>query len=110
MHHGIYVGQGKVVHCGAVSAFVPRGPVEEGLPVRFTAQEVIERARSRTGADSYPLFTNNCEHFCEWCLRGRHRSYQVERLARWLRPWLPMSMRLKGGSALGLESAHPSDS
>jgi hypothetical protein len=22
---------------------------------------------------------NNCEHFCEWCLRGKSRSYQVER-------------------------------
>jgi hypothetical protein len=126
VHHGIYVGQGKVVHCGAVSAFVPRGPVEEvclayfsrgrpisvrsGLPVRFTAQEVMARARSRTGEDSYRLFTNNCEHLCEWCLRGRYRSYQVERLVRWLRPWLSRSMRLKGGSALGLESVHPTDS
>lgn len=126
VHHGIYVGQGKVVHCGALATFVPRGPVEEvslsyfsrgrpisvrsGLPVRFTAQEVIERARSRTGEDSYRLFTNNCEHLCEWCLRGRHRSYQVERLARWLRPWLSGPLRLKGGSALGLESAHQTDS
>ena len=126
VHHGIYVGQGKVVHCGALSALVPRGPVEEvslsyfsrgrpiavrsGLPVRFTAQQVIERARSRTGEDRYRLFTNNCEHLCEWCLRGRHHSYQVERLARWLRPWLSRSVRLKEGSALGLESAHPTDS
>jgi hypothetical protein len=22
--------------------------------------------------------TNNCEHFCEWCLRGTARSFQVE--------------------------------
>jgi hypothetical protein len=41
---------------------------------------VIQRARSRVGEDCYRLLTNNCEHFCEWCLRGEHRSYQVEAL------------------------------
>jgi len=24
------------------------------------------------------LLSNNCEHFCEWCLRGQNRSYPVE--------------------------------
>jgi hypothetical protein len=107
VHHGIYVGDGRVVHCGAVSGVLPRGPVEEvslryfsrGRPIAvrvqapagFAAEVVVERARSRAGENRYRLFTNNCEHFCEWCLRGRHRSYQVERLIRWLRPWGPMS-------------------
>jgi Lecithin retinol acyltransferase len=106
VHHGIYMGGGKVMHCGAVSRILPRGPVEEvslqcfsrGHPVtvrsgeaaRYAAQVVIERARSRAGENRYRLFTNNCEHFCEWCLRGRHRSHQIERLARWLRPWGPL--------------------
>ena len=101
VHHGIYVGDGKVMHCGAVSCFLPRGPVEEvslrdfrrGRPVavregesaRFGAQEIIDRARSRLGEDHYRIFTNNCEHFCEWCVRGEHRSYQVERLTGWMR-------------------------
>ena len=22
---------------------------------------------------------NNCEHFCEWCLIGQHRSYEIEK-------------------------------
>jgi hypothetical protein len=102
VHHGIYVGNGNVVHCGAVSRFLPRGPVEEvslryfrrgrpvavrgGLPAKFRAEEVVYRARSRLDEDRYRLLTNNCEHFCEWCLRDRQRSYQVERLARWVRP------------------------
>jgi hypothetical protein len=47
---------------------------------RFDSAEVISRARSRLGEDRYRLFSNNCEHFCEWCLRDEHRSYQVERL------------------------------
>jgi hypothetical protein len=30
------------------------------------------------GEDRYRLLTNNCEHFCEWCLHGTARSFQVE--------------------------------
>jgi Lecithin retinol acyltransferase len=101
VHHGIYVGHGKVMHCGAVSCFLPRGPVEEvslgdfrrgravavrgGGSARFAAEEVVDRARSRLGENHYRILTNNCEHFCEWCVRGEHRSYQIERLMRWLR-------------------------
>jgi hypothetical protein len=46
----------------------------------FNGAEVTRRARSRLGEDSYRLLSNNCEHFCEWCLRDDHRSHQVERL------------------------------
>ena len=90
VHHGIYVGDGKVMHCGAASRLLPRGPVEEvslssfsrGRPVsvrragpaRFDAPEVVARARSRVGENSYRLLTNNCEHFAQSCLRGRSRS------------------------------------
>jgi Lecithin retinol acyltransferase len=103
VHHGIYLGDGKVIHCGAVSRFLPRGPVEEvsvqefsrgravavrgGMPVKYDVREVVERARSRLGEDRYRILSNNCEHFCEWCLRGQQRSYQVDRLRRWM-PWL----------------------
>jgi Lecithin retinol acyltransferase len=53
---------------------------------KFEGWEVVRRARSRIGEDNYRLLTNNCEHFCEWCLRGEPRSYQVEaRLALPLR-------------------------
>jgi hypothetical protein len=48
------------------------------LPVSYSADEIIRRARSRVGENHYRIFSNNCEHFCEWCLRGQHRSYQVE--------------------------------
>lgn len=47
---------------------------------RFEREEVIRRARSRIGENRYRLLSNNCEHFCEWCLRGEHRSEQVERI------------------------------
>lgn len=96
LHHGIYVGGGKVVHYSGMGHGLRRGPVEEislagftrGRPLWIRSRkpsdfdycEVIRRARSRVGEDCYRLFSNNCEHFCEWCLRGEHRSYQVEAL------------------------------
>jgi hypothetical protein len=95
-HHGIYVGDGKVVHYGTLARGLSRRPVEEVSLAHFAHghriwrrwsdclsfdhEEVIRRARSRLGEDHYRLFTNNCEHFCEWCLYDRHRSYQVEQL------------------------------
>ena len=94
LHHGIYVGGGKIVHYAGLAHGLFRRPVEEatldrfarGRPVWvrsdpqpiFSSREVIRRARSRVGEDGYRLLTNNCEHFCEWCLHGEHRSYQVD--------------------------------
>jgi cell wall-associated NlpC family hydrolase len=101
IHHGIYVGGGRVVHYDGRAWGLLGGRVEEvpvarftrgqGIRVRqapqpsaFAAQEVIRRARSRLGEERYRLLANNCEHFCEWCLHGRACSYQVERLlASW---------------------------
>jgi hypothetical protein len=93
-HHGIYAGVGKVVHYAGLSRGLRRGPVEEtsllrfaaghpvsvvsGMPPKFEGREVARRARSRIGEDNYRILTNNCEHFCEWCLRGQHRSYQID--------------------------------
>jgi hypothetical protein len=96
MHHGIYVGNGKVVHYAGLARGQFRGRIEEvslaqfaygrsvwtrssDLPA-FDPQEVIRRARARVGENRYRILRNNCEHFCEWCLRGESRSYQVERV------------------------------
>ena len=104
-HHGIYVGGNKVVHYAGLSrALLLRGPVEEvsleqfacgreisiksrPLP-RFSPQEVVTRALSRLGEDRYRLTSNNCEHFCEWCLSGENRSEQVERALAFARATL----------------------
>ena len=93
-HHGIYVGGGNVVHYGALMYDIIRKPVEEvsleafaeGRPVYvvehtevcFEADQAIRRARSRLGEKRYKLFTNNCEHFVEWCLHDLPRSFQAE--------------------------------
>jgi hypothetical protein len=93
-HHGIYAGDGRVIHYGALMYDIIRKPVEEvsleqfaeGRPL-FVVQhgetcldvdEVIVRARSRLGEKRYRLFTNNCEHFVEWCLHDVARSFQAE--------------------------------
>jgi hypothetical protein len=92
-HHGIYIGEGKVVHYAGFAGSLHRGPVEEitieafasGYPVtvkatpfaRYVGLQAVERARSRLGEDNYRLLSNNCEHFCTWCLLGESRSEQV---------------------------------
>jgi Lecithin retinol acyltransferase len=95
VHHGIYIGDGKVVHYAGLARGRFRGRIEEvslaefaygrsvwtrssNLPA-FVPGDVIRRARSRVGENRYRILRNNCEHFCEWCLRGESRSYQVER-------------------------------
>jgi lecithin:retinol acyltransferase len=93
-HHGIYVGGGNVVHYGALMYDIIRKPVEEvsldtfaegravyvveHVEVCFDSEQAIRRARSRLGEKRYKLFTNNCEHFVEWCLHDVPRSFQAE--------------------------------
>jgi len=94
-HHGIYIGSGKVVHYAGLSRYWRSGPVEEvtlsdfvaGHPVwivdhaesTYSAHEIVGRARSRVGERDYRLLTNNCEHFCNWCVSGFSRSAQIGR-------------------------------
>lgn len=95
-HHGIYAGDGEVIHYEGLSASMRRGRVARvslaafgnGRPVCvhdeacaiYTGVEVAARALSRLGEDAYDLLRNNCEHFCAWCLSGAARSAQVERV------------------------------
>ena len=92
-HHGIYVGDGKVVHYSGLADGMNAGPVEEvtlatfsagkGYSIKkhenpkFSSREIASRARSRIGENLYCVFSNNCEHFCEWCINNDHDSTQV---------------------------------
>jgi hypothetical protein len=94
VHHGIYIGNGKVIHYAGLSRRLCRGPVEivsvedfaagfgfeviAHLRVQYSGLEVVRRALSRLGERNYKLLTNNCEHFCMWCLFGQARSEQIE--------------------------------
>ncbi|WP_176049848.1 lecithin retinol acyltransferase family protein [Burkholderia sp. BCC1644] len=92
-HHGIYIGNGNVIHYAGLAHSLGGGPVEVVSLDRFCAgfglamvrhartpydgAEAARRAASRLGECRYRLLTNNCEHFCLWCLFGVGRSEQV---------------------------------
>jgi hypothetical protein len=99
IHHGIYTGDGKVVHYAGLIRSPWFGCVEE-IPLecfssghdvfvvatptpRFSADEIVRRARSRLGEARYSVLRNNCEHFCAWCVAGAGYSEQVERWRAW---------------------------
>jgi hypothetical protein len=110
-HHGIYAGDGRVIHYAGFSRGWHRGPVEEvpldrfscGHPVAveadadacFAGPARVDRARLRLGEDRFSLWTNNCEHFCAWCLHGTSRSAQVEALRALLRSAVGVLGRLR---------------
>lgn len=92
-HHGIYVGYDRVVHYSGLADGFDTGPVEEVSLYeflvgnsysikshenpKFDGNEIARRAQSRIGENLYCLFSNNCEHFCEWCINNDHDSGQV---------------------------------
>ncbi|MFL9863377.1 lecithin retinol acyltransferase family protein [Paraburkholderia fungorum] len=106
MHHGIYAGNGQVIHYGGFHHSAKRHPIEyiplhgfaagKGIQIQpepgaiYTGIDAVERARSRLGEDRYQLLTNNCEHFCTWCVLGVARSEQVRRCLR--NPWTGIKM------------------
>jgi hypothetical protein len=95
-HHGVYVGDGSVIHYSAFACRWHRGPVEKVSLSRFAhghsvwfrppardslqCDEIVRRAHSRIGENQYRVLSNNCEHFSEWCVRGVHYSPQVDHL------------------------------
>jgi hypothetical protein len=98
-HHGVYVGSSRVVHYAGLSGGLWQcGPVEEVSLLRFgrgngvrivehvapayCPEQVVRRARARVGEDDYRLLTNNCEHFCNWCVSGVSHSAQVQQPLR----------------------------
>jgi hypothetical protein len=96
-HHGIYAGNGRVIHYAGWFRS-SRGLVEEVTLEQFTegrryrigrmpsdrhsGEQIVLRARSRLGERRYHLLRNNCEHFCNWCQLGERRSEQVEALMK----------------------------
>ena len=96
-HHGIYVGDGKVIHYAGLSDGFSSAPVEttsladfaQGHDIEvqkhrdrvYGRKKTVKRARRRLGEDEYSVFSKNCEHFANWCIEGEERSEQVERAA-----------------------------
>ena len=100
-HHGIYIGDGEVVHYMGLSTVLRRGPVAKVTFAQFASGhavsvepeagaayapiDIVKRAQSRLGEDRYSVLNNNCEHLCAWCIHGVARSAQVDRLVGWSR-------------------------
>ncbi|MCQ6255684.1 lecithin retinol acyltransferase family protein [Pseudomonas sp. Q11] len=97
IHHGIYLGGGAVAHYSGFSGSLRSGPIEVtdlehfalGKPVwriqekcNYSSHEIVDRARSRLGENRYRVFSNNCEHFCSWCISGENYSAQVSAYLR----------------------------
>lgn len=93
-HHGIYIGNDKVIHYSGFADDFNSGPVEEvslvefrgkkGFKERahnnsvFSNQEIVSRAKSRLNESKYSLVFNNCEHFVNWCIYDVKKSEQVD--------------------------------
>jgi Lecithin retinol acyltransferase len=92
-HHGIYVGEGLVIHYAGwirhprgLIEIIPLGDFAGRHPVRIGrvpaespyGENIVRRARSRLGERRYDVLNNNCEHFCNWCQVGERRSTQID--------------------------------
>jgi len=94
-HHGIYIGDSKVVHYSGLANGLSKGDIQitslknfaagKGIKIlktktSFTEYEIAERAIRRVGEDDYNLVFNNCEHFANWCRTGKSSSAQVQKV------------------------------
>lgn len=100
-HHGIYIGNGKVIHFAApdgdfsldikirkttLKKFLDGGELEVrdfdsmDNDSRFSNEEIVKRAKAVLKAQDfgwYSPITNNCEHFANYCVFGKKFSEQA---------------------------------
>ena len=94
-HHGIYMGDGKVIHfAGSIREKIDPVVHETDLfrflkdgilrrrdyKQRLLASETIRIAREQLSDRSYSMVWNNCEHFATYCATGKKKSQQVKRI------------------------------
>ncbi|MBF0502816.1 MAG: lecithin retinol acyltransferase family protein [Candidatus Riflebacteria bacterium] len=92
-HHGIFLGNGKVIHFSgeiasksnaevrydSVETFKNGGDIEVVEHEDHDPEQTIRRANELIGSKDYSVFFNNCEHFSNYCVEGEKRSPQVQR-------------------------------
>ncbi|MEP0871718.1 lecithin retinol acyltransferase family protein [Trichocoleus desertorum AS-A10] len=90
-HHGIYCGDNEVIHYVNAKrigkTLLSKFAKTEKIHIKrhrksFSQTRVVKRAKRRLGERNYNLIFNNCEHFANWCKKGRSRSSQVEELPK----------------------------
>ena len=95
-HHGIYVGQGRVIHFKGefkeksnpvvretgLEEFLRGGTLRrEDHKHRLPPEETVRRARRLLEGKDYSLLRSNCEHMATFCATGKAKSRQVRRAA-----------------------------
>jgi len=103
-HHGIYCGNGRVIHLNGWGGKVSEVSLQDFLGDEVSSDEiliftlfksdppdkVIERARAysensgepvRGSFGAYSMHSNNCEHFATFCQTGVRQSRQVGEVA-----------------------------
>lgn len=77
-HHAIYLGDNQVIHyqegrvkIDSLQNFEKGGQtlIVPSIAI-YDSNQIINRAYSRLGENSYNLIFNNCEHFALWCRNG----------------------------------------
>lgn len=117
-HHGIGDDKGGVIHYSGLADGLQSGPicqvslqefsdgkqifVKEHRNRKYSCKEAVERAKSRIGENAYSVFGNNCEHFVEWCIEGKHSSDQVD---RGVATTAPVSSVMAGAGTVGIISS-----
>lgn len=92
-HHGVDMGDGRVVHYAGLADGLRAGPVDVVDMDRFAAgrtvkvirhkgrlspRETLSRALSRVGEERYHVVWRNCEHFATWAVTGKANCRQVK--------------------------------
>ncbi len=124
-HHGIYCGDGTVIHYvggrgtlrrverTSLEPFASGGEIRvRAYRTRLPVEEIVRNAESKLGTHGYHLVRNNCEHLATWSATGLPKSSQVRRWAiagtrssrvvrrRRCRRWSPDAARLAGHGLL----------
>lgn len=106
-HYAVYVGNGRIIHYASDTGdwgehiYIHEAPLKEfthDVPIikictfpedstlpgyhLYSAEETVERARSRLGEEKYDLFFNNCEHFAVWCKTNISNCRQIPNIFR----------------------------
>ncbi len=91
-HHGIYAGEGTVIHFKGtvkekkdpaviitdIDNFLNRGKLQRrNYKKRLPPSEALRIAREHLSKKGYSLTFNNCEHFATYCVTGKKTSRQI---------------------------------
>lgn len=92
-HHGIYIGDRKIIHpAGSLREKVDPEVRETDLfrflkggilkrrvyEKRLPASETIRIAKEQLSNKSFSMIWNNCEHFATYCATGKKKSRQTK--------------------------------